>query len=162
MNGSDKKIKAVPGFIKDLKKLKLNPKSIGLEEGEYESSIWEEVKWFFGRIFGKIKDIPREIKWFWQRGKRGYSDCDVWDLNDYLLSWLPKAIRELRDNTQGYPAYIKSFNEWKKILTKMANGLESGQEMMWNTETKKKIEKLDKEFKEGMRLLEKHFFNLWD
>lgn len=147
--------------MKDLKKLNLDPKSLDLEEKEYEPSVLEEIHWFFERIFEKIKDIPREIKWFYQRGRYGYAENDLWNLDDYLLSWLPKAIREFRDNTQGYPN-IKSFNEWKKILTKMANGLESGIELMWNTGTKRKMEKLDKEFKEGMKLFHKHFFNLWD
>lgn len=155
--------------MKDLKKLNLDPKSLDLEEKEYEPSVLEEIHWFFERIFEKIKDIPREIKWFYQRGRYGYAENDLWNLNDYLLSWLPKAIRELRDCADSYPsspfdsAYgLKSLGDWKKILTKMANGLESGIELMWNTGTKRKMEKLDKEFKEGMKLFHKHFFNLWD
>jgi len=38
----------------------------------------------FGFKKGEIMRIFKEIKWFWQRGKRGWADCDVWGFQDYL------------------------------------------------------------------------------
>jgi hypothetical protein len=38
----------------------------------------------------------KSIKYFIQRGKRGYSDEDVWDFDNYLCSIIPPAIRELK------------------------------------------------------------------
>ena len=39
----------------------------------------------FYSIINFFKYLPREVKWFWQRGKRGYSDRDVWNMDDWFL-----------------------------------------------------------------------------
>lgn len=126
-------------------------------------TLWENIWWpisgFLERIF---RDKPREIKWFFQRGKRGYSDCDAWGLYSYLLDWLPKAIRNMRDCKNGYPMGL-TFKKWQKILTKMAKGFDSGKRLSNSfSRDKKKLEKWKKEFDEGMKLFHKHFFSLWD
>lgn len=41
------------------------------------------------------KNVLREIRWFIQRGLRGYADCDIWSLDHYLGTWLPSALREV-------------------------------------------------------------------
>jgi hypothetical protein len=46
----------------------------------------------------------REIKWFIQRGRRGWADCDVWSLDNYLNGWLPNALRCLKEQKQGIPS----------------------------------------------------------
>ena len=48
-------------------------------------------------IWQKIRDIPSEIKYFIQRGRRGYSDRDIWGLDSYLVSIIYNGIKKLHD-----------------------------------------------------------------
>lgn len=126
-----------------------------------EENIW----WNVERLWEWPQDKYRAIKWFIQRGRRGYADCDLWSLDWYLLSWLPKAIRELKTISYGHPIGIKSHKEWKKILTRMADGLEAGYTLVdlgYNIRQKDRRLKLEKQFNEGMGLFVKYFVNLWD
>lgn len=132
-------------------------------DGDYKPTLWENIWWPIEGFLEKVfRDFPNEIKWFIQRGKRGYADCDVWSLDWYLLGWLPKAIRQLRDTTHSYPTSGITPREWGKVLTKMANGLESGYKLGEEYGLEQKVKKLKKEFNEGFKLFQKWFWNLWD
>lgn len=56
------------------------------------------------RAWHWLLNIPREIKWFYQRGTRGYADCDTWCLNHYIASWLPEALEHLKKTKMGCPS----------------------------------------------------------
>lgn len=97
------------------------------------------------KIISKIKDIigdirynlarliPRRIKWFIQRGRNGWAECDTWNLDTYICEVLSGLISHMRDNLTGYPAglalikevpckeeeYKSEINQWKKILDEM-------------------------------------------
>lgn len=43
--------------------------------------------WVFHRIKNFLTNIPKQIKFFYQRGKRGYSDQDVWSMDWWFLVW---------------------------------------------------------------------------
>ena len=43
------------------------------------------------------------IKWFIQRGVRGYSDRDVWNFDTYIFKILSGGLIRLADTTHGYP-----------------------------------------------------------
>ena len=130
---------------------------------DYKCTLWENIWWpIEGWLEKTFIDKPRKIKCFFQRGKRGYSDCDIWSLDDYLLSWLPKAIRDLRNYRNSYPSNL-THKKWQKTLTRMAKGLGSGERFINSfNQDEKKIKKWKKEFDEGMKLFHKHFFSLWD
>jgi hypothetical protein len=48
--------------------------------------------------------LCREVKWFLQRGKKGWSDRDIWSLDNYLSGWLPDALRRLKETKHGIPS----------------------------------------------------------
>lgn len=85
------------------------------------------------RLYYWIKEVPYKIKCFYQRGKRGYADVDVWNLNDYLASWLPKALRHLSENNVGCAEKFfdndapddKACHKWEALLVQMAEGFEA-------------------------------------
>jgi hypothetical protein len=64
----------------------------------------------FYRFFLHVKDFPtdayRETKWFIQRGKRGYADCDVWSFDHYLTDVFIGGIKQLKKNKHGYPITV--------------------------------------------------------
>jgi adenylate kinase family enzyme len=110
---------------------------------------WDYITAPFYRMWGYIENFPLKIKYFIQRGKRGYADCDLWSLESYLSKWLPKALRTMAKISHGYPATLKckhgfdSFSllsesdiinkehsdelekEWKRILVRIAKGFEA-------------------------------------
>lgn len=43
------------------------------------------------------------MKYKIQRAQRGWADCDVWSLDDYLTEWLPGALLHLKKTTHGVP-----------------------------------------------------------
>ena len=153
-----------------------NKKNIEDEMHDFDSEI--KIKWWEKRIYYPLwrkwrwfKNIPRELLWFIQRGKRGYADCDVWSLDGYLCSWLPSALRKLKKISHGYPdGDVKSMGEWKEILEKTSRGFEAVTKLddaicskKYNTKLEKsKRIKLQKEIDEGMKLFVKHFQSLWD
>lgn len=137
---------------------------------------YEEIYYKIYRSFHKIKEIPREIKWFIQRGRRGYADCDVWNLSSYLEGWLPQALRHLKINNIGCPFNLydkknkdNECHKWNDILEEMAQGFEartslSNLEFMddKNVIHEDQQKKLEEKAKRGMELFVKYFDNLWD
>lgn len=117
----------------------------------------------------RIKDLINKIKWFIQRGKRGYSDEDIWSLDNYLMEWLPKALRQLAKHHIGYPAKLTD-KKWTAILNEMANGFEAIDkndnlyfEGKINIDDCIKGEDLAiKQLSKTLELFKKHFRDLWD
>lgn len=126
--------KEVKQCRKDEKEWKKNHPILAFLEGFYYDLRWR-------------KDIPmdkyREIKWFIQRGKRGYADYDVWGFHSYLTNIISKGIKDLKVQVHGVPSDVhkkmnesyssdlkKSIKEWKRILG----------EIQWTFETAKKID----------------------
>ena len=182
----DKKSKEVNQCLKDEKEWKKNHPVLAFLEDFYYSAI---VK----------KDIPidayREIKWFIQRGKRGYADCDVWGFDYYLSNIIVNGIKDLKEQVHGVPSDIsrkmgeshssdlkKSIKEWKRILGEIQWTFETSTKICENNwilikdertrGTYKKLEK-DKNFrvmtkeeckryKNGWKLFQQYYFNLWD
>lgn len=106
----------------------------------------------------------REVKYFWQRGRRGYSDRDGWDIGDYLLSWLPEAIEKLEKRQFGCPVGMDP-EQWRHALHEMVLGLKSAKRIndaeSWPKDPEE-FKRLKRHADEGLNLLKKHFFSLWD
>lgn len=144
----------------------------------------------FYRIIDFFKCLPREIKWFWQRGKRGYSDRDVWNMDDWFLDTIIPMLKKLKTIKHGYPANLTP-EEWDKILDRMifcfkeandstcsmineyeekfiletfGNPLKDNKELRENyIRRTTEIEKYQlKMEEEGFQLFSKYFHNLWD
>lgn len=107
----------------------------------------EEIYYWFYRFFNKIKGIPFEIRCFYQRGTRGWSDRDVWSIDYHLDRVIPPMIRQLKNSKMlGFPNTFKCpegcicninienncepRNEWHIVLDKIALGFEAHKDMM--------------------------------
>lgn len=66
----------------------------------------------------KLKDGLNELKWKGQRFKRGYSDCDTWNIDNWFLTIMPKMLQDLKDNLHGHPVEMNQ-EEWENLLDKM-------------------------------------------
>lgn len=125
-----------------------------------------------------------KIKWFWQRGRRGYADCDVWGLDHYLANLVPLMLKRLRETRHGYPGYgsANTPEKWDAIIDKMIEGWLAAKRVcedeyfrdtnddilerkpthievqLWGSKSKKD----QKKFNSTMKLFTKYFFHLWD
>lgn len=74
--------------------------------------IKEIYYWFYRTWKYKIKYFPSEVKWFIQRGRRGYADCDTWSFDHYLSKVIASGLRDLGTRCYGCPD--KYFDSEKK------------------------------------------------
>jgi len=187
-------------------------KTIECKKSKQLSKVWEEkhpILDFFQSFYyeiGRKLEIPgevyRNIRWFIQRGKRGYSDYDIWGFDYYLIKVISKGIKELQRQVHGVPGNIaekfkdkndpdgidNAMKEWKRILGEIAWTFESAHKVNendWilinNEKQRNKLTKFYdelnksqdyfcyimtkeecKRYREGWKLFQKYFFNLWD
>lgn len=103
----------------------------------------------------------RRIRWAKQRVERGFADCDLWAIDDWLLEMLPQAIHLFRERTHGYPGHITE-EKWQEVLKQMEEAFTAaakevefdGNECEWNEK--------ERRLKEGLDLMGEYFFYLWD
>ena len=131
------------------------------------------------KIIGLIElpgDFYREVKYFIQRGRRGFSDRDTWDFDYYLSDVIVGGITQLENNFSGVPNDL-SEEEWRKILSQIkltfqvSKYISEGDWIYTTSKDRKKYEKYGfhvmsneecEEYRKGWRLLNKYYFNLWD
>lgn len=88
-----------------------------MDELEKEMEIWDALpRWkkFVKDLPRKIRyDLPHyhrdvwwEIKTFYQRGRRGWGDRDVWGLDHYLSKVIPEALEHLKKTGHGHPELL--------------------------------------------------------
>ena len=128
--------------------------------------------------------VFKEIKWFIQRGRRGYSDVDTLNINSYLCNIIPLMVRSIKENHLGCPGDVfdaKRVNDecwkWNIILEEIAQGFEAGKDIgdsnyfkvkkykdigYEHIIDKKRQAQLTKKYDRGMELFVKHFWGLWD
>ena len=143
----------------------------------------------FYRIMDFIKNIPREIKWFFQRGIRGYSDKDVWSIDIWFKSIIIPMLEQLKETKQGHPIDMTE-EEWNLTLNNMINYFKECTDFYCSEKNEyedeymsrimsaneydklladkwlKREEEIDK-YKNEMKdkafeLFSKHFYSLWD
>lgn len=85
------------------------------------------------------KNYINAVKYFVQRGWRGYADCDHWDMDSYMESVLIELVKDLREHAHGFPAYlvdektlevlneeyVDGMTKWHTILDNIIDGLEA-------------------------------------
>ena len=125
----------------------------------------------------KLKDLYYKIKYFIQRGKRGYADCDIWDLDYYICNIMIQTLIHLKTIADGCPPELFDSNatnqswRWDKILDGIIEGFEAGKKIIEEKtifdienieDYQKEYKLLLKKFNKGMELLKQYFFYLWD
>lgn len=105
-----------------------------------------------------MKGLWNEVKWFFQRGFRGYDDRLFWAMDEYLSPIIVAGLKNLRKNALGYPAGITSQNKWNKILDKMIFSFEYDKFEYPFKKTMKDLNKVE----EGHKLFAEYYSALWD
>ena len=145
----------------------------------------------FWQIYNYLEMTPLNIRSFFQRGKKGWSSKDTWCFSGYLSEVIYKGLIHLKKNQVGHPCNLTE-GQWIDILNKIINTFKTAQEIsdgttcyiptkQWDEKNYKKMceitkernkeykqndrvlsKRQSKEFEEGFKLFEQHFFSLWD
>jgi hypothetical protein len=118
------------------------------------------------------------VKWFFQRVFRGYSDIDMADFCQFLCKkMLPYVKAWVALDRNGYPTDIETPEEWEEVLGKILWSLEESAN--WNKTEDKLFEKMRergdtfadldggeimeywKRYQEGMELFGKYLPAMW-
>lgn len=129
------------------------------DEGIFGWNWWHVITHFW-IIPG---EVGRRIKWFVQRGWRGYSDRDNWSIDSFLLDILPPMLENLRKNTHGYPVDLTA-EKWELILFQIEDGLKANKRLCdldFDPKTSE-MESLQMKSDQGLKLFGEHFNSLWD
>lgn len=124
-----------------------------------------ELSWILWHPLRALRDLIREARDFVERGWWGYARTDAWSLDDYLASWLPSALRQIRDGCS-YPPDLTP-DEWREKLSLMIVGFEDALRLSdgdWGDwESARKIRKeLYQRSKLGIQEFADRFYDLWD
>lgn len=163
-----------------------------LESLKRNETLWDKfilnpkmnwLRYIIYNFFDIPKDIYNNIKWFIQRGQRGYAECDVWEFDVYLSETITNGLKDLKSQLHGFPCNFISKDEWKSVLDEIIWTFEVAQKII-NSEwvylkskerNKKSINIFAKEYnyhimtkeeceryRKGWDLFKKHYFSLWD
>ena len=146
-----------------------------IRDSKFPRNIYVYITRKYWRIYHKIKDFPSEIKYFIQRGRRGYSDRDLWSYDFFLASIIGNGLKQLAETTHGWPdSKFETFEEWEAELNKIGDAFldyidESSDINFDNCKTSKERKKVMSEYvkkcKERKKILIRvidHFECLWD
>ena len=151
----------------------------------------ENEKWYnkyfvipFRLFIYAIMEYPSKVKWFYQRGSRGWSDRAVWSIDTWLVDNLIPMLERLKKDKHGIPASMfrkkdgvdkdgNSTDEadwladqrWNNVLSEIINGLKCAkkiQDLDYDYEDKELSKRLTKSSQRSFELIGKHLFSLWD
>ena len=98
---------------------------------------WEELRealepqytWYeklflpFGILRANLEEKREKRKFKRQRGKKGYADCDVWEMRTWFVDTARPILLEMSERVNNHPDEL-TFEEWRGILKRMAYLLE--------------------------------------
>jgi hypothetical protein len=145
----EKKLDLLPDIRDDLVMFR------GLSDCEtdpwYRRVYWAIYRYFNYSPWGSPRRIYNETKFILQRAHRGWADSDTWSLDGYLDSWLPAALRHLKEHKHGVPCCMfvpedlivggglqgnpsdesmeRAEARWDAIMDKMIEGFEASKRM---------------------------------
>ena len=117
----------------------------------YSRVYWAIYRYFNYSPWGSPRRIYNETKFILQRARRGWADSDTWSLDGYLDSWMPAALRHLKEHKHGVPAsmfvpedsivggdwqgnpseegMVRAEARWDAIMDKMIEAFEASKRM---------------------------------
>lgn len=122
------------------------------------------------------RELRREVRWGIQRWRRGYSDRDVWNLDNHLATIIPPMMRQLGHELHGVPGTLAmafevetheermelATAEWRRILEAVAVGFESWPNLDEADPGSERYDELVRNWETGTALFIEHFGGFWD
>lgn len=102
-----------------------------LKKDKREKYLYYRVYLYFYGLFWQLirlpGDVRRNIRDFFQRGRRGWANSDTWGFDYYLSKVLLGGMEHLEKDQNGMPTWapgkteLEATNEWDCILNTMIN-----------------------------------------
>ena len=77
----------------------------------------------FSKLKVRLEEKREKKKFQRQRAKKGYADCNVWEMRTWFINTAKPMLFEMHDKTYNHPEELE-FEEWRDILKRMAHLLE--------------------------------------
>jgi len=115
-------------------------------------------------------DYGRQVKWFWQRGTRGWADQDAWGWYSHHSVMMVGVLQYLRKYKHGYPIGLTP-GKWAKKLKAMEEGFQAAideendvtsYKKLPMKEYRKLIFKRRRKLMLGLKYFRAHYYSLWD
>jgi len=115
-------------------------------------------------------ELYDHVRYFIQRGMRGYSDRDVWGWCNHHSEMMVGVLQHLRKYKHGYPVGLTPA-KWDKKLTVMEEGFQAmideendvtSYKRLSNKEYRKLIFKRRRKLMLGLKYFREHYYSLWD
>lgn len=112
--------------------------------------------------------VKNEIKFFIQRGTRGYSDRDVWSLDYFMSVTIGSALVSMSENIHGAPGGYPNFNNtdgetdfalWQSDLKRYGEALLKYSTM--DDESEEHYNSVMSDVREAMEFISLWFPSLW-
>ena len=114
-------------------------------------------------------ELYDEVKWFIQRGMRGYSERDIWGWYSHHAVMMVGVLQYLRKHKHGYPIGLTP-GKWSKKLSVMEQGFQAAVDedndvtsykRLSNKEHRKLIFSRRRKLMLGLKCFREHYSSLW-
>ena len=137
------------------------------------SNLWDTVTLPFWRLKYEIKNIYWDIRYGFQRMKKGYDYLDTISAYSKFIDRYTKILKAYKENMHGHPGRMTE-EEWNNIIDKMIFHLYYMDEENVDEELSKDIPEswlptlnttyniMEHHKNEFFKLFSEHFYDLWD
>lgn len=99
------------------------------------SNLWAWKYTLKNCFYDNPRHLFRWTKWFFQRGSRGWADCDWWGMNCYLCEVVLPMLKKMKDEKHGVPcSYGEDFSEaekrWDTCINDMIEAFEAAKRVL--------------------------------
>lgn len=117
-----------------------------------------DIRYYFSHytFWGKLKRLPKLIKYARQRITKGYCDADIWNVNTTSTYLLYHLLMDFSKMATSYPQGY-TWEKWKEDLYDTAMCFYCKDEEEWDVDD---ID--DAKLKKGLNFIYQKFFDLWD
>ena len=115
--------------------------TIAISRKELRAALTPKYTWYeklfspFTKLKARIEEKREKKKFQRQRAKKGYADCDAWEMRTWFLNTASPILLEMAEKTNNTPEELE-FEEWRDILKRMAHLLELM--YVWNDDALRK------------------------
>jgi hypothetical protein len=134
-----------------------------MKESLFKRDPWYiELYYFFRyRLWSNLRDKRTRFFGFFERGRKGYAQYDLWCFDNYLCMVIGNGVKELAEKSIGW--HNGDFNtpeEYTVMLNKMADGFLNfhKKELILGGTNEDDVKGLN----ESLELFKKYFNCLWD
>ena len=103
--------------------------TIATSRKELQEALKPEYTWYeklfspFTKLKVRLEEKRQTKKFQYQRAKKGYTDCDVWEMRTWFLNTARPILLEMAEKMNNHPEEI-TFEEWRDVINRMAHLLE--------------------------------------